>query len=198
MITDPWGVPTRTRFTNLGASQETALTLPTAVARSPHKSIFINESGFGMRIVAPGGQRIQLGTAQTSTGGYIRATQVGSYAVLESTGNSPVWVVTALAGNWFTDLGAPHSQPPQNDITSSGAITVDPTITTGAAFTGQTLILKQNAGGTATWASTIGNARLPGGTFAKSLAGNAIDSLTFRYNSLDSKWDLIGVALALS
>jgi hypothetical protein len=61
-----------------------------------------------------------------------------------------------------------------------------------------TLVLTQDAGGVSTWPSVIGNCRLAGGVFAKSLAASAADSITFRYNSTAAKWDEVGRALALA
>jgi hypothetical protein len=61
-----------------------------------------------------------------------------------------------------------------------------------------TLVLTQDAGGISTWPGVVGNCRLAGGAFSKSLAANAVDTLTFRYNSTASKWDEIGRAIALS
>lgn len=99
--------------------------------------------------------------------------------------------------------------------TTSGAVTVAPTtgefaqVIASAAITGitisagkanqiLTLELKQDAAGTSTWPTTITNARLTGGVFSKTVTANAIDTLTFRYNSTDSKWDQIGSTSTIS
>lgn len=94
-----------------------------------------------------------------------------------------------------------------NDHSTSGAVTIDSTAgemhvivstgnITGITITGgyqaQVLTLEMKQGNAAhTWPTTITNARLAGGVFTKTATLNAVDTLTFRYNSTNSTWDEI-------
>ncbi len=95
-----------------------------------------------------------------------------------------------------------------NAQTTSGAVTIDPTtaglqyliasgnvssitISTAGCDDDQqlTLLLQQNAGGTATWPSTVANARLPGGSITKTTTANAVDMLRCTYaGTTFAKW----------
>ncbi len=104
----------------------------------------------------------------------------------------------------------------QQNVTSNGAITLNPTlgdvykltangnvtgltISTGT-YDGQTIkvILVQDAGATSTWTTTFTNASLAGGTFTKTVTASAIDTLTFTYDSNSTKWREMSRSLNLS
>ena len=62
------------------------------------------------------------------------------------------------------------------------------TVANGTEGQHLTLILVQDAGGTATWPSTITNCRIAGGTFAKTTGASAIDVVTLAWDDTLSDW----------
>jgi hypothetical protein len=115
---------------------------------------------------------------------------------------------------WSAVVGYQHGSL-QQAVTSSGAITINPTlgehyqltangnvtgITVSAGIAGQRLsvTLVQNGAGTATWPTTMTNVRFPGGTFTKTTAANAVDVLWLMYNTSASKWDALATSANLS
>ncbi len=49
-----------------------------------------------------------------------------------------------------------------------------------------------------TWPTTIINARLVGGSFTKSSTAQNVDTITFRWNNLKTRWDEISRAMNIS
>lgn len=112
------------------------------------------------------------------------------------------------SGNYWGQVYSKTYRGVSNAQTTSGAVTVDPTtaglqyvtasgnvssitIATASCDDDQqlTLLLRQNAGGSATWPSTITNARLPGGSFTKTTTANAVDMLRCTYaGTTFGKW----------
>jgi hypothetical protein len=102
----------------------------------------------------------------------------------------------------------------QQAVSSNGSITINPTLgetyrlissgnvtglTLSAGTAGQIITLIFVSGNVShTWVGTITNCRLEGGSFTKTTTLNAVDTLTFRWNSTDSKWDEIGRAINIS
>jgi hypothetical protein len=101
-------------------------------------------------------------------------------------------------------------------IDSDGYITIDPTlgdmcilssfdtggggnilsITISNGVPGQIFTLDMFQGNAAyTWPTTIGNARIVGGTFTKTAAQQSVDTITFRWNYVKTRWDEIGRAM---
>lgn len=101
-------------------------------------------------------------------------------------------------GSWRVVYGYQYAGIAQT-ATAAGAVTINPTagetytltasgnitsLTLTAGKNGQivTVALKQNAGGTATWSTTMVNCKLAGGVFTKTLTANAVDTITFRFD----------------
>ncbi len=113
---------------------------------------------------------------------------------------SAQWRQFNLAGGSLgqTGSGAITIDPTQGDdqtLTASGNIT---SITINNGFESQVLSIKavQGASGT-TWPTTIGNAKLPGGTLAAKTPGaSSVDLWTFRF--MGSSWWLLSSGANLS
>jgi hypothetical protein len=118
------------------------------------------------------------------------------------------------SGARFTEAWARVHAGVHHDVTSGGAVSIDTqlgemcVLTSNANVTGITLAagkaaqlftlgMIQGSSGY-TWPTTITNARLAGGSFTKSSASGAVDTITFRYNATNSTWDEISRSLALA
>lgn len=99
--------------------------------------------------------------------------------------------------NLFTGSGAVSFDPgivkaPLIEFTATGnvsSLTLSSAALTGYAGLRFTLLLRQNAGGTATWPATITNVIFPaGGTFSKTLTANAVDRLDLIADGTGNYW----------
>lgn len=115
---------------------------------------------------------MNVGASRTSTSGDNYAKRYRGDQVTQTTSGA----VTINAANGGT----------QKVIANGNVVSL--TITAGVADQKLTLILKQDAGGTSTWPTTITNAALAGGAFVKSAIANAVDVLAFAWDSDASKW----------
>lgn len=126
---------------------------------------------------------------------------LAGYRAVGNQGLDGAGINTSYLGNAIVNTQGGVAQ----SVTTHGAVTVDPTlgetyvltangnvtgITIRAGIAGQkmSLVLIQNLGGKATWPTTFVNATIAGGTFSKSLRANAVDTIEFKYDSVNSKW----------
>jgi hypothetical protein len=79
-------------------------------------------------------------------------------------------------------------------LTATGNIT-SINLNTSQAAQIITLVLVQDAAGTSTWPTTIANCKFAGGTFVKTLAANAVDTYTLRYDDGTGVYREIGRAV---
>ena len=108
-------------------------------------------------------------------------------------------------GNRWASVWARAYYGTQQASSTSGAVSINPasgetvrvvasanitglTVSNGTEGQHVTLIMVQDSGGTSTWPSTINNVRLAGGSFAKTTAANAIDSLSLAWDDTLSDW----------
>lgn len=84
-----------------GGGSVVGLALP-AVSGSAQRVTFefYVKSTNGIRVIAPGGVKIQLGASQSTAGGYVESTAQGSFLTLAAIGGDPVWVAKSIVGTW--------------------------------------------------------------------------------------------------
>ncbi len=104
-IVDVFGTTRRgTVYTNYGTNTKVAATLAAATFRTGRKYHFFNEQPTGSwRINAGASQQIQIGNLICAVAGYVETTSPGAWLTLESFGEGPVYVATAIIGQWTVD-----------------------------------------------------------------------------------------------
>lgn len=168
-----------------------------------------------LTLTGNGGSLTQNGNTTTMVGGTLLF-NFGAGPIIDTSGAYDLYLWhagqkvivggTVVAGNGAV-LGAGDFR-----IDTSGNINVDTTlgdvcflsstggsiisITLSATGTpGQIFTLNMFQGDSSyTWPTTIANARIVNGTFTKTAAQQSVDTITFRWNSIKSKWDEIGRA----
>ena len=180
----------------------------------------VGESGFqvsasGASLVINGGTPAPLAAAPVAAKGDLIIYTGSGFGVLSVGANNSIPVADSSQANgvrWssapiFTQVGGV-----EQTVSTAGAVTFAPgtgetlsltatgnitalTVSTTGALPGEIVVLRliQNAAGTATWPTTIGNVKLPGGSFTKTAAANALDVLTLRFNS--GVWNTLSISL---
>lgn len=205
------------RATTAAAAPGAALGFMTAINGAAPADLFIMENataGTNSRLAFVAGHA-GTGLEWSSASGtlYLRS---GTTAAIEMTGNyfGPVTDNAYVSGavgtaSWSGITSYRYVGIEQNTNSMSGSVTINAAsgetyygvangnvtaITLSAGATGQrlTLLLKQDAGGTKTWPTTMTNAVLRGGAFYKTTSASALDSITFQYDSSPAVWVEVG------
>jgi hypothetical protein len=167
------------RNAQLTMDESTGVQLAYATTTLTLNSAFVVVAGTG--IIPASNNVLNVGNP---TGNYMRAAAFYRYSTVDQVLNTSGAVTVTNDGGDNVIL------------TATGTIS-SISLPTSNTYMGERLILimKQDAGGTSLWPSTISNATLAGGSFTKTLLASAVDAIAFAWDSQVTKWREVGRAM---